>query len=334
MDPMELNNQEDIYGQPGGEQQPEQPQTQDAAPVAAEPEAAAEPEDLAAYFRSLHNNDNAAAETNVADGGAAEGTPNGSQEQISGTTPNIPTGQPRGTGTAPVDLSGFDPNAKAREVYNDIRNLVVQQKRKEWDEKGYRKFSIRDLQRKDQSTGRIFYIDPDDRPEDWERPGYQGLKIQEAKAWVDIQNEALNEQWKKECGELEQQYVQQSAPYFNLIAYANTYSSLNPTEKMLVDRMTEPYALRNSNGEVIGFSCDLNMTTQIARQMAKDMGAINQAQPQQPATNNVRQPAVDARSSAGGSGRQQPALDVNNITNLQDAMRVVIAEDRARKAGR
>lgn len=323
MDPTELNNQEDIYGQPGGEQQSEQQPTMDTAPVAEQPEAAAEPEDLASYFRSLHKNDNEPAQDNVASGeGSAEQQPAGTDVQYQQTA---------GSGTDAVDLTGFDARAKIEETYNGIRQAVLNKKRSEWEEKGYHKFSIRDLARKDERTGKIFYVNPNDDPGDWERPGYQGIEIDKAKTWVDIMNQDLNDQWKKECSELEKQMLKEAMPYFQMIAYADTYAKLSPTEREFVNEMTDPYAIRGSDGTVLGFNCDLNSITALAKRMASKFGGNVQQQPQAQ-VNNVRQPVVDARSSAGGSARQ--TTNVNDITNLQDAMRVVIAEDRARKAGK
>ena len=227
-------------------------------------------------------------------------------------------------------MSGFDPQSAIRDDWNAIRQQVIQQKRKEWEDKGYHKFTVRDLARKDERTGRIFYINPNDSKEDWERPGYQGFTMEQAKTWVDITNEELNDQWKKECRELEQQYIQTAMPRFNLYAYKPVYDSLNETEQEFVGIMTEPYAITDSNGNVLGFNCDLNAITKMAKQMAAKYSSGEQAASQTPAVNNVRQPVTDIRSSAGGS-KTGPAKEINNVA---DAMRVVIAEERARKAGK
>jgi len=316
---MDLNNQEAQYEQTA----------QENPPVVDEQEAPANPSDLAEAFAMLRDNDGTTAQTPVANGeseqagqsdrGRVQETQQGAggQSDISQQLSNAPGG------TA-VDLSGFDAVAQAKQAYSDLRSLVVETKRKEWADKGYKKFNVRDLARRDEQTGRIIYINPDDRPEDWERPGYQGLTIQQAKAWCDITNEDLNDKWKKECSELEKEYVEKARPYFELLAYADTYSRLNPVEQYYVDTITDMYAMRNAQGQVMGFNCDLNKVTQIAKQLAANAPAMQQ---QAQSVNNVRQPATDARSSAGNNKGGTP-----KINDLNDAFQYLW--DREKQEGR
>lgn len=299
----ELTNQEEQY-----EQSPEQ-----AAPVVEQEEAPANPTDLAEAFAMLRNNDNAAAKNDV-----ATGQPTTGGEQ---SAPYVPEQQPAATGGTSVDLSGFDAMSQARQAYTDLRSLVVEAKRREWADKGYKKFTVRDLARRDEQTGRIIYVNPNDKQEDWERPGYQGLTIEQAKTWCDVTNEDLNEQWKKECSELEKEYVQRARPYFELLAYAETYSKLNPVEQYYVDTITDNYAMRNSQGQVMGFDCDLNKVTKIAKQLAAS-GPKEFFAPSTPA-NNVRQPATDARSSAGNGSKGTP-----KINDLNDAFEYLWAREK------
>ena len=311
----ELINQEEQYGQA-----PEQ-----AAPVVEQEEAPANPTDLAEAFAMLRENDRTAAQTSVADdeSGQSQGADRGGiqgTQQGAGEQPDISEQLSNTSGGAAVDLSGFDALSQAKQAYADLRSLVVEAKRKEWADKGYKKFTVRDLARRDEQTGRIIYVNPNDRPEDWERPGYQGLTIEQAKTWCDVTNDDLNDQWKKECSELEKEYVQKARPYFELLAYADTYSKLNPVEQYYVDTITDSYAMRNAQGQVMGFSCDLNKVTQIAKQLAAN---APQMQQQSQPVNNVRQPATDARSSAGTSKGGTP-----RINDLNDAFQYLWEKER------
>jgi len=305
----ELTNQEAQYGQPSQE-------TPQVAPAQEEPAA---PEDLAAAFAALRDNDNAAAQTPVATGDV-QGRPAAEPAAGEGTQPDV-SGIPDGTvGTTSVDLSGFDPNAYGQQVLKDIRQLVIQTKRKEWNDKGYKPFSVQDLARRDERTGRIYYVNPDDGQQEWERPGYAGIDREKATAWVNSFNQELNNKWKQECSEAERNYVQQAMPLFRLAAFAPTYQSMSQAERDVIDELTEPYAIRNNRGDVIGFNCDLDQMARSAKAIASRWG--NAAPAQQ---NNVRQPVTDARGGAGGNTK----TNTNRVPkDLNDAFEILWERER------
>lgn len=294
---------------------------QESQAVAEQPEAAASPTDLAAAFEMLRANDNGTTPSIVANGEGEAGSPGGNQDNVPVAESTVSEQQPGESGTTPIDLSGFNPNTYGQDVLKNIRNQVIQEKSKEWSEKGYKTFKVRDLARRDEQTGRIFYVNPNDNPKDWERPGYQGLTLEQAKTWCDVTNQDLNDQWRQECKELEQQYIEDAMPTLRLAAFAPVYQGMSQVEKDVVDEMTAPYAIIDANGRITGYNCDLNSVANIARSVAKRIGS---ASPAPAPVNNVRQPATDARSSAGGSSKK----GLREPKDLSEAMEILWEMDR------
>ena len=323
MEPTELNNQE-----VQDEQFAQQPQEQ-VPDVAAQQEDASSPTDLAAAFAALRGNDKAAAQTPMATGEAQStesGTNGGSQSAP------VQPGESGISGTDAADLSGLDVNAYGQSLLNGIRQQVIQQKRDEWTQRGYRTFSVQDLARRNEDDGSYYYVNPDDGQQNWDRPGYRGFSRREAQEWCDSFNKELNEQWKKECSALEKEMMNSYAPTFRMLQFYDTYNKMSDAEKDIFNELSDAYAIVDRNGTIQGFNADLNLLARQAKSMASRFGTQAAQPTQQRGTQpQVRQPAVDARSSAGGT-RQ---TSVPEFKDINDAVAYYEQQQRLnRKAGK
>ena len=176
MEPTELNNQEEQYGQP--EQAAEE--TQPVAPA----ENVAEPADLADAFAALRAQNASSTDQPVAN---AEGVdPN--EYELSDLEPVNDTsyGEP----------AGYEPRtnwaAKDAETKRGIQQAAIQQVNAQWRQQGKRPIEIDELTRRDEQTGRLYYIDIYDDPKEWDQPGYRGTDKATARQHMKEFNEYYN----------------------------------------------------------------------------------------------------------------------------------------------
>ena len=308
MDPTELNNQEDTYGQPGGEQPIED---QQAAPVVEETASAAEPEDLAAAFAALRGNDQKPAQTAVATGEA------GQQPGAEQPAP-VQQQQYQQPGDNANDSPRIDWAAKRNEAIDGARRFAIAQVRQQWQEQGRRALTIDELARKDEQTGEIYYINLDDDPSKWNQPGYRGVSRSVARERMKEFNEDLQTSWNNEVRQATIDAMNTLAPYQRMIDFGPVYEKMPKDVQDIMDRLTAPYAIVAQDGTIAGYNVDLIAT---ARQAIDIAQMYRQANPAAGAADNaqtrgqVRTPALDSNSSAGGQRRTSAQKDPTDISD-------------------
>ena len=315
-----LNNQEAQYGQPA---EPEQ----QAQPVA-ENENVAEPADLADAFAALRAQNAPGTDSSVA----------ATEEQQ----------QPAEQQYAPVDTgsyadyrgpASYEPptnwSAKDAEMKRNIQKLSIQTVTEQWRQQGKRPIEIDELTRRDEQTGRLYYIDIYDDPQEWNKPGYQGVDKATARQHMKEFNEDLQASWNKEVIQAQRNYAQTVEPIRRLYAFGPTYDKLDEETKDVLAQLVDPYEIVDKDGRSWGFNCDLNAALKQAQGIVNSTraryGSYIQQQQQAAQQQQVRQPAVDARSSAGGNRQSAPSdpKDINDAIMMFEKM-----QRENRKAGK
>jgi len=303
MEPTEMNNQEEQHGQ--------QPEVK-AEPVAST-ESVAEPEDLASAFAAIRSQNAPSPNVPVA---TAEATGGEQQEQ-----PTAPVEQQSyGTvGESSGYVSGIDWAARDQDLVGGIREVVKRTVGQEWQEQGRRQLTLDDLARRNEQTGEVYFINLDDDPRTWNQPGYRGTDRSTARQKMKEFNEDLRDQWVAECRAKEQELMTVAEPLRRMIAFAPVYERFDEDTKRIFDVLTEDYAIRGQDGQVYGYTADLNVLGKQAYVMAAEnkqyYGKQNSQQTQQqvPVQPEIRQPVVDSRSSAGGSRQSTPQAEPKDI---------------------
>ena len=121
----------------------------------------------------------------------------------------------------------------------------------------------------------------------------------QAQEWVDDYNSALRDAFNKTCQDYSQKLMQEEGGRLAVIEFAPTYKKLDPVRRAMLESIIEDYEVTDNDGDIIGYSCDLNkalaavnrQVSVIQRKFAKQGG--EQAKPEPSG------PALDTPSSGG-----------------------------------
>ena len=92
----------------------------------------------------------------------------------------------------------------------------------------------------------------------------------DARAWVDEYNRELADQFNAACAKVERQKMGEYEPAIQVLKFAPKYDALDDMTRGLLDDIIEPYEVKDSSGNLIGYSCDLNAALNVAKkQMAR-----------------------------------------------------------------
>lgn len=224
-----------------------------------------------------------------------------------------------------------DVKAAKTNFLKQIQQQAVKEITDEFKEKGIKKYNIGMLYQRDENTGAVTFVNPDD-----ERRPFQSRH--EAQQWVDSINTEIDNEYRRMAMERQGKLIEENQPRLAFIDFIPTYNTLNQSEKAIFEQLVQPYAIQQ-NGQVLGFNCNLNTAYQQAKtivasfaqqpsanQQTAQPAAKSQSKPSQPGTT----PALDANTNSAG---QDPAVD-QAPKNLNDALRKVNAANRAKKGQR
>ena len=204
----------------------------------------------------------------------------------------------------------FDYSAAANQLVKGIQQAAIAQVNNAYHKQGIRKFSVGDLiERK--SDGTVVFHNP-------ENPNRPFASRMEAQQWVDSVNKDIDASFRREAGKAYQELMRQNESSIRLLKFAPKYNALSPEEQELFDDMVEDYGVYQ-DGEVIGYSCDLDrVLTQVKRVMARMQPKVAKQKPAAKQASKPRQPSMDMRGRGTGSNtakREEPK-------NLAEAMKM------------
>ncbi len=137
----------------------------------------------------------------------------------------------------------------------------------------------------------------------------------QAREWVDEYNRALADAFNKACANYENHLREQAQPSIEVMKFAPKYEKLDDIRRGMFDNVIEDYEIKDSQGRVVGYSCDLDKALALVdRQISMIQGyAKRYAAEQKPAPTS---PALDMKTSSGAvpNGNQTP------VNSLEEAM--------------
>lgn len=187
----------------------------------------------------------------------------------------------------------------------------------EYQRDGIRPITMNDLYQRDQSTGRVTYINPDDRS----RPFSSRM---EAQQWIDSFNSQLRQEIQVRARTVSRELSKQMAPARRLLAFAPTFEAMDANTREVFDDLVEGYEVRNQQGEVVGYSCDLNKAAERARRMAAKYGrgGSGSATRKPETASRARTPPEDLRSHGSASARRKdPNREPRDLNEAFEIMR-------------
>lgn len=120
-----------------------------------------------------------------------------------------------------------------------------------------------DIYRRDESGIAQFFNPDTGRPFTGDNPRAQ------AKQWVEQYNEELKEAFNTLAQNRIAELTENITPIVELLEFTPTYESLDPVRQQMLDGIIGDYEVFDSNGDHVGYSCDLNQAlAQVNRQVA------------------------------------------------------------------
>lgn len=280
-----------------------------------------EPEDLASAFAALQRSRQEDADGDL-DGSEDGGDPGDDDAPVDDDEEYEALEDDRqdpagGSGDA---YSGADYQAVSRQLSHDAGQAAVRMAVEEFRKQGIRPFEMNDLYERDERAGRVVYRNPDD-------PNRPFSSRMEAQQWIDSFNSQLMNETKKRAREISRDINKAIAPTRRLLAFAPKYDAMDVRVREVFDDLIEGYEIRNAQGEVVGYSCDLDKAHSRAERMASKYSSRGQAARERKPRREPTQPATDMRShgtSRSGNGTPEEPK------TLEDAFRIMREQ---RKAG-
>jgi hypothetical protein len=232
--------------------------------------------------------------------GNREPEANAAPEQQSTPQPQQQGGNEDAGGSAAGSQS-FDYEAVRERMMQNIaqqaRNEITEMFRKN----GIKNWSVADLYKKDENSGRVTFNNPDDP----DRP-FQSRA--EAEQWVTSMNNQVQQGYQEAVRRRGGELLNQQAPTIRLAQFAPVYYQMNDMQKAILNDIIEPYEIKQGDN-VIGYNVDLMSAAQQAVKIAARYGG--QQQQQQPQNNQAapkqrQQAAAPAMDMGGTGGSSQP----------------------------
>lgn len=287
----------------------------------AEP-AGEEPTDLASAFAALQRGRQGEPEEPVeaGDDGVGDGSDDDTDDDDS-SYEAMDDGVDEPDGGAGAGFSGAAYQAVSKQLDREAGQAAMRQAVSEMQRQGIRPFTMADLYERDERAGRVIYHNPDDQS----RPFSSRM---EAQQWIDSFNSQLNQETKRRAKEIYREITKSTLPTKRLLAFAPSYDAMDPDVRDVFEDLVEGYEITNNNGDVIGYSCDLEKARARAERMAAKYSRprVQRAPAAKAKSGPQSGPATDMRSH----GTASTAKRDDEPKTLEDAFRILREQ---RKAG-
>ena len=258
------------------------------------------PEDLAAAFRRVQGMDKKDPEDSVGDGG--EDSEEDSDDQEGEENPEDEDGDvddDRGSSALPGEI---DYAAVKRGLIENLNKSAIAKAAKEFRDANIREFQMKDLYERT-SDGRVIYHNPDD-------PNRPFSSRMEAQSWIDSFNSQVRNELKRRALEIRNEDADSILPSLRLMDFAPSYDAMDDAVREMFDDLIEGYEVLDSNGNVIGYNCDLDKMASKAERMASRFSKAKSSKRRTKATKSAnegtRQPSLDMKShGSGGNGKMK-----------------------------
>lgn len=144
----------------------------------------------------------------------------------------------------------------------------------------------------------------------------------QAQEWVDDYNRELGRVFNEACEKYEEHLLKKHAPSIAVMKFAPTYEKLDDIRKGMFDNVIEDYEIKDGDGKVIGYSCDLDKALALVnRQIAHIQNYAKKQQAQVAAPPSG--PALDMKTSSGaisGGERKVPKSLAEAMEMEQDRL--------------
>lgn len=134
---------------------------------------------------------------------------------------------------------------------------------------------------------------------------------------IDDYNSNLAEAFNNACSQYEAFLRKQEEPMLAVKKFAPKYEKLDPIRQKMFDNVVGDYEIKDDEGKVIGYSCDLDKALALVeRQVSTIQEYAKSRQQEQPVKQQPAGPALDMKTSSGAV----QGGDLPPVTSLAEAM--------------
>lgn len=258
------------------------------------------PEDLAAAFKRVQGMDKEDPEDSVDDRGEEpEGNADDQEGEDDSEIDDGNADDDRGSSALPGEI---DYVAVKRGLIENLNKSAIAKAAKEFRDAKIREFQMNDLYERT-SDGRVIYHNPDD-------PNRPFSSRMEAQSWIDSFNGQVRNELKRRALEIRNEDAGSILPSLRLMDFAPSYDAMDDSVREMFDDLIEGYEVLDSNGNVVGYNCDLDKMASKAERLAsrfsKAKPSKRRTKATKPANEGTRQPSLDMRShGSGGNGKMK-----------------------------
>lgn len=258
------------------------------------------PEDLAAAFRRVQGMDKEDPEDSMGDRGEdVEGYSNDQGGEDDSETNDGDADDDRGSSALPGEI---DYVAVKRGIIENLNKSSIARAINEFKDAGIREFQMKDVYERT-SDGRVIYHNPDD-------PNRPFSSRMEAQSWIDSFNVQVRTELKRRALEIRNESANAVMPSLRIMDFAPSYDAMDDSVREMFDDLIEGYEVLDSNGNVVGYNCDLDKMAAKAERMAsrfsRPKSSKRSARATRPDNAGTRQPSLDMRShGSGGNGKMK-----------------------------
>lgn len=117
---------------------------------------------------------------------------------------------------------------------------------------------------------------------------------------IDDYNSNLAAAFNKACAQYEQFLREKEEPMLAVKKFAPRYEKLDPIRQQMFDNVISDYEIKDDDGDVIGYSCDLDKALALVeKQITTIQTYAKNMQQQQPQQQKPSGPALDMKNSSG-----------------------------------
>lgn len=141
----------------------------------------------------------------------------------------------------------------------------------------------------------------------------------QAQEWVDDYNKELSRVFNNTCADYEKHLLEEAEPQIAIKKFAPKYEKLDEIRRGMFDNVIEDYEIKDNNGNVIGYSCDLDKALALVeRQIEMIQNYARQHQQQEAAKPQPTGPVLDMKTSSGAvpNGNSAPPSSLEQAMEL------------------
>ena len=244
-------------------------------------------------------------------GGNDQYQPSGDNEEYDGG----------GSGAEQLDITGISTSDYTREMINRIQQVAQREVRAQFAKDNKRHITAMDLRQVD-DKGNVTYYNPDNPNQPFHDNQYRNA-LSQAREWADNYNARVDADYNQTFNKRVEELAQTVKPSIDFMKFSNdVLPFLNEDEIQCPDMLVERYEIKDQQGNVLGYRCNLYEEAALAKRMAaqykSQQAPAQQTQQAQPQS----QPAVDMNTASSVANAASTPKEPKNIN---EAMRIVNA---------